>query len=217
MLEDGIELRSGKSLKTMKEILHEHDAKLQQSDIIRSVNRSSYTTSKLDSMSRSQRDALNDNRNAQTRSASKKVLKSKQNQKQFSQSEQKHLKLSDEYSKSGSFVDHSNVRSRRSLNTDFATNTNLMQNNISNRSSRGLNGQSSVDVSYSKGGYDSTKDEHSKSGYSVRTVKKTVTEEFEEVDGGVMEKGAIEASEKMSWSQVERNRQNNINLYGKYM
>lgn len=166
-------------------------------------------------MSRSQMDALNDNRNAQTRSSSKKVLKSKQNQRQFSKSEQKHLKSSDEYLKSGSFVDYSNVRSRRSLNTDFATNTNLMQNNISNRSSRGLNEQSSVDVSYSKAGYDSVRDGHSKSGYSVRTVKKTVTEEFEEVDGGVMEKGAVEASEKTSWSQAERNRQNNINLYGK--
>ncbi|XP_045212525.2 uncharacterized protein LOC123563667 isoform X2 [Mercenaria mercenaria] len=214
VLEDGIELRSGKNLKTMKEILHEHDEKLQQSDLIRSVNRTSYTTSKIDSMSRSRRDAFNENRNAQSKSTNKKALKSKQNQKQYSQSEQKHLRRSDvgTSAQSGSMADYNNVRSRRSLNTDFATHTNMIQNNTSNRR---LNGKSTAE-NYSKSGYDAVDNGRSRQGHSVQTVKKTVTEEFEEVDSGGTEKGTIEAPEKASgsWLHGDRHGHNNIHLYG---
>ncbi|XP_060565879.1 uncharacterized protein LOC132724911, partial [Ruditapes philippinarum] len=177
---DGIELRSGKKMKTMKEILHEHDKKLQQSDIIGSMDRSSYTTSKLESMSRSRRDLFNESDNALSKS-NRKALKSKTNEKQYSQSEQKRLRKSDvgHYDQSGSVVDYSNIRSRRSLNTDFATHTNLMQANnsnthVKNRSSKAM---------YSNSGYDNVDDGKAGRGYSVRTVRRTTTEEFD--DNGV--------------------------------
>jgi hypothetical protein len=205
---DGIELRSGKKMKTMREILHEHDKKLQQSDIIGSMDRSSYTTSKLESMSRSRRDLFNESDNALSKS-NRKNLKSKTNEKQYSQSEQKRLRKSDvgHYDQSGSVVDYSNIRSRRSLNTDFATHTNLMQANnsnthVKNRSSKGM---------YSNSGYDNVDDGKAGRGYSVRTVRRT-TEEFD--DNGVTEKGAVEASEK-SKLVANNHRKYNIRLNGK--
>lgn len=212
MLEDGIELRSGKSLKTMNEIIHEHDEGLQQSNIIHSTNRTAYTTSKLDSMSRSRKDTLNENKNAQTSSRNKKALKSKENEKQYSHSERKHYTESnaDSYAESGSFLDYNNIKSRRSLNTDFATNTNLSRSRVSNR---GVNNRLTMN-SYPKLGYDGEDDGPSRAGYSVRTVTKTLTEEFEETDGGITEKGAMEVSEKNSQSSRNKPGQNNIHLYG---
>lgn len=203
VLVNGMELRSGKNLKTLKEILNEHDEKLQQSEIIRSNNRTSYTTSKFDSMS--QRDRYNVNRNAQTGSASRKAQSAKQNERQYSKSEQKRVSDSNRNVYSSRVADYSDVRARRNLNTDFSTHSNLVRHNASNSRNR------AVDTKYSR--FESAYDEIDGRPES----KTTVTDEYSGVDGGVVEKGAVETSEKRTGSKAKdanKNGHNNIHLYG---
>ncbi|XP_060555022.1 uncharacterized protein LOC132715927 [Ruditapes philippinarum] len=64
---------------------------------------------------------------------------------------------------------------------------------------------------YSNSGYDDVDDGRSGRGYSVRTVRRTATEEFD--DNGVTEKGAVEASEK-SKLVANNHRKYNIRLNG---
>lgn len=210
VLVDGIELRSGKNLKTMREILHEHDAKLQQSEIMQSTNRHAYTTSKLETKTRARSDGYNENTNARTRSTSKKLAKQQGNQNRVSQSEQKHGRYSDVgYYRHGDFeygnVDYSGVRSRRNLSTDFYNSTNRVQNK-----SNGLD----MNVHKSNSDHDEVDNRLSRSGYSLRTVTtKTLTEEFFDSDRDVTEKGSVEASEKATRAG-RTSKVHNVNLYG---
>lgn len=201
VLEDGIELRSGKSLKTLREMIHEHDTQVNQTDIVSTSV--PYSTSKLLSVSR--KDQYNISANAYTRSTGKKLLKSRENNKQYSQSDQKN-KYYDRVnmdSRTSALFDKNSIRSRRALNTEF--DRKLLQNNNRQLASGEVKGyrRSHDDV------------DSRPSGYSVRTVRTTVTEEFEERDNDVREKGAIEMSEKATRSAQKENLKSNICLYGR--
>lgn len=195
----------------MREILHEHDSKLQQSDIMKSTSRMPYTTSKLLSTSGMKRDQYNISDNAQTRSASRKDMRFTQNQKQYSQSERKHSQYETvEFDpRTGAYFDRSGVKSRRALNTQFDKNINQISHYQSS-ANKERQGQR-----YSHDDVDSRP-----SGYSVKTVRTTVTEEFEELDDkDVTEKGAMEVPEKVTQPaklrQKNRAGGKNVHLYGR--
>ncbi|KAH3862071.1 SUN domain-containing protein 1-like isoform X1 [Dreissena polymorpha] len=207
VLVDGMSLRSGKSLHSMREILHEHDAKLQQSEMINSTTQNISTSSSLvTSLSRAIRSAQkNTNENAISKSTIKKGFPSKANSKHYSQSDRK-AKDFDGDVNVNKYNQTTNVRPRRNLNTDFSNSAALETVNNSARNVRRESGAS----------YDEIDSGNSRSGYSVRTVTKTVTEEYNDLDHGFPEKGSMEASEKQA--NARRNSKqvvkNNIKLYG---
>ncbi|KAL4239314.1 Secreted beta-glucosidase sun1 [Mactra antiquata] len=218
VLEDGIELRSGKNLKTMREILHEHDQKLEQSEIMQSTSRHAYTTSKLETKTRSRRDVYNENTNAQTRSTGNRLNKELVKAR-YTQSEQKQGR----YSGVGSYqssrddfeygnVDYSGVRSRRNLNTDFS-NSRRLQEQQQQYTGNGVDTRTNK----SRSGYDEVDNRMSRSGYTITKVTKTVSEEYLDSDRDVTEKGSVEASEKDDRARrisALNSSSNNVNLYG---
>lgn len=191
-------MRSGKNLKTLREVLHEHDNKVEQSEILSSSV--PYTMS----VSGSKRGQFNISSNAQTRSTSKKDVRSRQSQKQFSKSEQKHS-LYDTYidSRTGAYLDRNSVKSRRALNTEF--DKNLIQHGQYQSTSR--------DGHMYRRSYDETDSKPSR--YSVRTVQTTVTKEFDEFEDDVAEKGEIEMTEKAA-HEKNATTKHNVDLYGKF-
>lgn len=195
-IKDGIELRSGKSLQTLKQMLHEHDVKYQQSDIINSVSRASYTMSKIDSLARPQKELYDKNVNLQPKSTNRKIQQPKK-----TKSVEKHHNLSHvALSKSSSYLENSNAHTRRSLDIDFDVNSYTHQNVFSNRSVQ------------SKSPFYENESHSAK--FSAETSRKTFTQEYAGGDNEFEEKGAIEMSEKISRSQKNQVKENNIRLYG---
>ena len=198
VLEDGISLRSGKNLKNLREVINEHDIQVEQSEVL--GGRVPYNVS----VAGRTQEQYNLSANAQTRSTSRKATRHGQNRGQFSQSEQKHNRYSEEKdSVTGAYLDRNSVRSRRALNTEFDRNT--MQSDP--RLSAYRDGKA----------YRHSYDERDSkpSVYSTKTTRTTVTEEFEDLEEDVTEKGAIEMSEKAAKSVQHQSAKKNINMYGK--
>ena len=154
-------------------------------------------------------------RNAVT---SRKVLKSAKGSRQYSQSDRKRQSMSNLESDSVSYLQTSNLRARKNLSSEFGsyshTNTDLYTKSNRDSYSRSKSGSYSNRDSKS---YDETDAGNSVPGYSLRTVRTIVTEEFEDFDEG-LEKGEQELSEKnaTSVSQLKKSESKTVDhLYGK--
>ena len=205
-------LRSGHSLRTLQAMIREHDAK--QMDNTNYSNTSLYIDKNI-----SQRNAM----------TSRKIPRSTKGSKQYSQSERKRRTMSTLESDSGTYLKtKADLRARQNLsskfdsysgrNSDQYTRSNLdtysksKSDLYSNRDSR------SYDLSARNSkGYDET-DSGRKSmpGYSVTTVRTTVTE-YEDLEGG-QEKAEKEISEKQARAggYLTQNQNQTVDhLYGK--
>ena len=210
---DGMILRSGHSLRTLQSVIREHDAK--QMD-----NNTNYSNSCLYiDKNISQRNAL----------TTRKIPKSAKGSKQYSQSERKRRSMSTLESGSATYLKtKADLRARQNLSSKFDSysGTNSEQYTRSNldsysksKSDLYSNGESrSYDISTrnSKSYNETDSGRKSMPGYSVTTVRTTVTE-YEDSEGG-QEKAEKEISEKQARSGgylMQNQNQTVDHLYGK--
>ena len=206
-------LRSGHNLRTLQSMIREHDAK--QMD-----NNTNYSNSSLYiDKNISQRNAL----------TSRKIPRSTKGSRQYSQSERKRHSVATLESNSATYLrTKADLRARKNLssrfdsysgmNSDQYTRSNfdtLSKSKSDLYSNRDLRSYDLISARNSKS-YDQTVSGSSVPGYSLTTVRTTVTE-YEGVDGG-QEKGEEELSEKQARSNrqlTETQNQTVDHLYGK--